>query len=96
MAGRWLIGGRIAVAHQYFRCHSLQHEIGVRKQELANQASESATLRTERGASHERENSLNRKIERLGAEISAREARSKILQDEIQVSTEERKREHDR
>lgn len=78
------------------RCHSLQHEIGVRKQELANQASESATLRTERGASHERENSLNRKIERLGAEISAREARSKILQDEIQVSTEERKREHDR
>ena len=68
----------------------------MRKQELANQTSENATLRAEREASYERENSLNRTIERLGAEILAREARSKALQDDIQVSTEERKREHDR
>lgn len=68
----------------------------MRKQELSNQTSENATLRAEREASHERENSLNRTIERLGAEISAQESRSKLLQDEIQVSTEERKREHDR
>lgn len=68
----------------------------MRKQELSNQTSENATLRAEREASHERENSLNRTIERLGAEISAQESRLKLLQDEIQVSTEERKREHDR
>lgn len=68
----------------------------VKKQELANQTSKNATFRAEREASHERENSLNRTIDRLGAEISAAEARSKTLQDEIRVSTEERKREHDR
>ncbi|KAI9448195.1 hypothetical protein H4582DRAFT_68361 [Lactarius indigo] len=77
------------------RCHTLEHEIGMKKQELANKTSENATVRAEREASHERENSLNRTIERLGAEISAKEARSKALQDQIQVSTEERKREHD-
>ncbi|KAF8259652.1 hypothetical protein EI94DRAFT_1194073 [Lactarius quietus] len=78
------------------RCHSLEHEIGMRKQDLANQTSENATLRAEREALHERENSLNRTIERLSAEISAQESRSKTLHDEIQVFTEERKREHDR
>ncbi|KAH9179869.1 hypothetical protein EDB89DRAFT_1900924 [Lactarius sanguifluus] len=76
-------------------CHILEHEIGMRKQELANKTSENATVRAERDASHERENSLNRTIERLGAELSVKEARSKVLQDQIQVSTEERKREHD-
>jgi hypothetical protein len=68
----------------------------VRKQELVNQTNENATLCAEREASHERENSLNRTIERLGAEISAKEARSKVLLDELQAFTEERKREHDR
>ena len=58
----------------------------MRKQELANQTSENATLRAESEASHEPENSLNRTIERLRAEISAKEARSKTLQDKIQVS----------
>ncbi|KAH9077342.1 hypothetical protein EDB83DRAFT_1699287 [Lactarius deliciosus] len=77
------------------RCHTLEHEIGMRKQELANKTSENATVRAERDASHERENSLNRTIERLGAELSVKEARSKVLQDQIQVFTEERKREHD-
>ena len=96
MRGKWSAGDRITAAHQYFRCHILEHEIGVRKQELANQTSENANLRAERGASHERENSLNRTIERLMAEISAQESRLKSLQDEIQVSTEERKQEHDR
>ncbi|KAN0131470.1 hypothetical protein V8E53_010847 [Lactarius tabidus] len=78
------------------RCHSLEHEIGVRKQELVNQMGENVTLRAEREASHEREKALNRTIERLGAEISSWEARSKTLQDEIQVSTEECKRGQDR
>lgn len=68
----------------------------MKKQELANQTSENVTFRAEREALHERDNSLNRTIERLGAEIAAAEARSKTLQDELQVSTEERKREHDR
>lgn len=90
------LSNRNTVVHHYFRCHSLEHEIGLRKQELANQTSENATLRVEREASHERENSLSRTIERLGAEISTQESRLKSLQDEIQVSTEERKREHDR
>ncbi|KAH8999271.1 hypothetical protein EDB92DRAFT_947936 [Lactarius akahatsu] len=77
------------------RCHTLEHEIGMRKQELANKTSENAAVRAERDASHERENSLNRTIERLSAELSVKEARLKVLQDQIQVSTEERKREHD-
>ncbi len=91
----WSTGDRIMAVHHSFRCQTLEHEIGVRKQELVNQTSENATVRAEREASYERENSLNRTIERLGAEISAREARSKTLQGEIQLSTEERKREHD-
>ncbi len=84
------------VVHHNFRYHTLEHEIDMRKQELINQTSENATLRAERQALHERETSLRRTVEHLGAEISAREARCKSLQDEIQASLEERKREHDR
>lgn len=82
--------------HRYHRCYTLERENGVRKQELANQISENATLRAVREASKERENLLNKTIERLETEKSTVERQARALQDEIRRVTEERKQETDR
>lgn len=82
--------------YPYYRCYTLERENEVRKQELANQISENATLRAAREASTERENFLSSTIERLKTEKSAVETQSQALQDEIQRVTEERKHEKDR
>ncbi len=82
--------------HRYHRCYTLERENDVRKQELANQISENVALRAIREASHERENLLNKTIERLETEKSAAETQIRALQDEIRQVTEERKQEKDR
>jgi hypothetical protein len=82
--------------HRYHRCYTLERENEVRKQELANQISENADLRAVREASNERENLLNKTIERLETEKSAAETQAQALQDEIRRVTEERKQEKDR
>jgi len=82
--------------HRYHRCYTLERENEVRKQELANQISENTALRAVREASNERENLLNKTIERLETEKSAVERQAQVLQDEIRRVTEERKQEKDR
>jgi chromosome segregation ATPase len=82
--------------HRYHRCYALERENEVRKQELTNQNSENAALRAVREASNERENLLNKTIERLKAEKSAAETQTQALQDEIRRVTEEREQAKDR
>ncbi len=82
--------------HHYHRCYTLQRENEVRKQEFANQISENAALRAVREASNERENLLNKTIERLETEKLAVETQTQVLQDELRRVTEERKQEKDR
>lgn len=82
--------------HRNHRCYTLGRENEVRKQELANQISENAALRAVREASNERENLLNKTIERLETEKSAAESQAQALQDEIRRVTEERNQEKDR
>lgn len=82
--------------HRYHRCYTLERENEVRKQELANQISENTALRAVREASNERENLLNKTIERLETEKSAVETQAQALQDEIRRVTDERKQEKDR
>ena len=78
------------------RCQILQSENEARKQELASQINENATLRGVREASKERESLLSATIERLNVEKLAVDERSQVLQDEIRGVTEERKQESDR
>ena len=82
--------------YRYHRCYTLERENEVRKQELANQISESAALRAVREVSNGRENLLNKTIERLETEKSATETQAQAFQDEIRRITEERKQEKDR
>lgn len=78
------------------RCQILESENEARKQELASQINENATLRGVREASKERESLLSATIERLNVEKLAVDERSQVLQDEIRGITEERKQESDR
>lgn len=82
--------------HRYHRCYTLERENEVRKQELAHQIGENAALRAVQEASNERENSLNKTIERLETEKSAMETQAQVLQNDIRRVTEERKQEKDR
>jgi predicted transcriptional regulator len=82
--------------HRHHRCYTLERENEVRKQELTNQISENAALRAVREASNERENLLNKTIERLETEKSAAETQAQALQDEIRRLTEEREQAKDR
>jgi regulator of replication initiation timing len=96
MAGEWTRTRQLDVPHCYHRCHCLEREIEVRKQELVNYMSENASLRTVREASNEREHLLSTTIEHLNTEKSAAEAQIKALRDEIRQISDERRQEHDR
>lgn len=81
--------------YRHHRCHTIERENEVRKQELANQLRENAALRAVQEASKERERFLSAIIERLNTEKAAAEAQSQALRDEILRITEERKQEND-